>query len=50
MAAAKGKPITRALIAKELATIVYAMLAKGEPFNEQFHMIGEPGSMSTVNI
>jgi len=33
----KGKPIARALIAKELATIVYAMLAKGEAFNKQFH-------------
>ena len=33
----KGKPIARALIAKELATIVYAMLSKGEPFNKQFH-------------
>ena len=33
----KGKPIARALIAKELATIVYVMLAKGEPFNKQFH-------------
>jgi transposase len=33
----KGKPIARALIAKELATIVYAVLSKGEPFNKQFH-------------
>jgi hypothetical protein len=33
----KGKPIARALIAKKLATIVYAMLSKGEPFNKQFH-------------
>ena len=33
----KGKPIARALIAKELATIVYAMLSTGEPFNKQFH-------------
>ncbi len=33
----KGKPIARALIAKELATIVYAMLSKGEPCNKQFH-------------
>jgi hypothetical protein len=33
----KGKPFARALIAKELATIVYAMLAKGEPFNKQIH-------------
>ncbi len=33
----KGKPIARALIAKELATIVYAMLSKHEPFNKQFH-------------
>ena len=33
----KGKPIARALIAKELATIVYAMLSKGEPFNRTFH-------------
>ena len=33
----KGKPIARALIAKELATIVYAMLSNGEPFNKQFH-------------
>ncbi len=32
----KGKPIARALIAKELATIVYAMLTKGEPFYKQF--------------
>ncbi len=33
----KGKPIARGLIAKELATIVYAMLSKGEPFNKRFH-------------
>ncbi|QJR36780.1 hypothetical protein [Gemmatimonas sp. TET16] len=33
----KGKPIARALIVKELAAIVYAMLSKGEPFNKQFH-------------
>ena len=31
----KGKPIARALIAKELATIVYAMLSKEEPFNDR---------------
>ena len=30
----KGKPIARTLVAKELATIVHAMLAKGEPFNK----------------
>jgi transposase len=33
----KGKPIARALIAKELATIVYAVLSKGEAFNKLFH-------------
>lgn len=33
----KGKPIARALVAKELATIVYAMLTKDEPFNNTFH-------------
>ena len=33
----KGKPIARALIAKELATIVYAMLSKSEPFDKHFH-------------
>jgi transposase len=32
----KGKPIARALIAKELATIVYAMLSKEEAFNGTF--------------
>lgn len=32
----KGKPIARALIAKELATIVYAMLSKDQPFNGKF--------------
>ncbi len=32
----KGKPIARALIAKELATIVYAMLTKEEAFNGTF--------------
>ncbi|MFN8583038.1 MAG: hypothetical protein U0163_18940 [Gemmatimonadaceae bacterium] len=32
----KGKLIARALIAKELATIVYAMLAKEEAFNGKF--------------
>ena len=32
----KGKPIARALIAKELATIVYAMLTKEEAFNGKF--------------
>ncbi|MEW5917330.1 MAG: hypothetical protein AB1762_13035 [Gemmatimonadota bacterium] len=32
----KGKPIARALIAKELATIVYAMLSKEEAFNGKF--------------
>ena len=36
LARRKGKPIARALIAKELATIVYAMLTKGEPFNGTF--------------
>jgi transposase len=33
----KGKAIGRALVAKELATIVYAVLKKGEPFNGTFH-------------
>jgi transposase len=33
----KGKAIARALVAKELATIVYAMLTKDEPFNNTFH-------------
>lgn len=32
----KGKHIARALIAKELATIVYAILSKEEPFNGKF--------------
>ena len=32
--------IARALIAKELATIVYAMLSKGKTVNRQFH--GQP--------
>ncbi len=32
----KGKQIARALIAKELATIVYAMLTKEEAFNGTF--------------
>ena len=32
----KGKPIARALIAKELATIVYVMLTKEATFNGQF--------------
>lgn len=32
----KGKPIARARIAKELATIVYAMLSKEEAFNGKF--------------
>ena len=32
----KGKPIARALIAKELATIVYFMLTKEEAFNGKF--------------
>ena len=35
-------PAPRALIAKELATIVYAMLTKDEPFNKHFH--GQPGT------
>ena len=35
----KGKPIARALIAKELATIVYAILSKEEPFNGRFRSI-----------
>ncbi len=33
----KDKPTARALIAKALATIVYAILSKGTPFNKQFH-------------
>jgi transposase len=33
----KGKAIARALVAKELATIVYAVLKKGEAFNGTFH-------------
>lgn len=32
----KGKGIARALVAKELATIVYAVLTKGEAFNGTF--------------
>ncbi len=32
----KGKPIARARIAKELATIVHAMLSKEEAFNGKF--------------
>jgi transposase len=32
----KGKKIARARIAKELATIVYAMLSKEEAFNGKF--------------
>jgi transposase len=32
----KGKTIARALVAKELATIVYAVLSKGEPYNGTF--------------
>ena len=32
----KGKPIARALIAKELATIVYALLTKGVDFSGTF--------------
>ena len=32
----KGKPIARALIAKELAAIVFAMITKNEPFNNTF--------------
>jgi transposase len=32
----KGKPIARALVAKELAAIVFAMLTKDEPFNNTF--------------
>ena len=32
----KGKGIARALIAKELASIVYAVLTKGEPYNGTF--------------
>lgn len=40
----KGKAIARALIAKELATIVYAILSKEEPFNGQFrgHVLSRP--------
>ena len=33
----KGKSIARALVAKELATIAYAMLTKDAPFNNTFH-------------
>jgi transposase len=33
----KGKEIARALVAKELATIGYAVLSKGEPYNGTFH-------------
>jgi transposase len=33
----KGKAIARALVAKELATIVYAVLKKEEAFNGTFH-------------
>ena len=36
LARRKGKPIARALIAKELPTVVYAVLTKGEPFNGTF--------------
>ena len=36
LARRKGKPIARALVAKELATIAYAILSKGEPFNGRF--------------
>ena len=32
----KGKTIARALVAKELASIVYAVLTKGEPYNGTF--------------
>ena len=32
----KGKAIARALVAKELASIVYAVLTKGEPYNGTF--------------
>jgi transposase len=32
----KGQIIARALIAKELASIVYAVLTKGEPYNGRF--------------
>lgn len=34
---------SRGLVAKELVTIVYAMLSIGEPFNKQFH--GPPAKM-----
>jgi transposase len=33
----KGNAIARTLVAKELATIVYAVLSKGEPYNGTFH-------------
>jgi hypothetical protein len=33
----RGKEIARALVAKELASIVYAVLTKGEPYNGTFH-------------
>jgi len=33
----KGNAIARALVAKELASIVYAVLRKGEPYNGTFH-------------
>jgi transposase len=33
----KGKAIARALVAKELASIVSAVLRKGEPYNGTFH-------------
>jgi hypothetical protein len=32
----KGKEIARALVAKELAAIVYAVLTKGEAYNGTF--------------
>ena len=35
-----GTPIARALVANELATIVYAMRTTAEPFHRQFH--GQP--------
>jgi transposase len=35
----KGKPIARALVAKELAQIAYAVLTKGEAFNGRFASI-----------
>lgn len=40
----KGKGIARALIAKELATIVYAVLTKQEAFNGRFrgHVLSRP--------